>query len=117
MKKDFLITLLTKENTQKYKVNLELKNNIYRYNEDKEKKTLVEFNTQKNILKRENEDLSMEFLFVEGKSTIGKIYIKDMNKYLDVVIETEKIIKKDLNIKIIYYLEKDLYEYSIEIVQ
>lgn len=114
MKTNALITLKNDENNQIYKVNLELKKNIYRYEENQEEKTLVEFDSNRNILKRENNNLSMEFLFVEKKTSIGKIFVKNIDKYIDVIIKTEMIKKIKSNVQIRYYLENKLYEYSID---
>ena len=114
MEKEALITLKSKDMMQKYKVKLHEEDHFYRYNEQTEKETLVEFDTEKNILKREDQELSMEYLFIEGKTTIGKVYIKSLKKYIDVIIKTDKITKTDKSVNIKYDVEDNLYEYNID---
>lgn len=114
MEKNALITIKNNDSKTSYKVKVLLNDNTYRYREDTVNNTLVEFDSSNNVLKREDDNLSMEYLFINDKETIGKIYIKDLNKYIDVVIKTSKIEKNENKILIEYTILDDLYKYSIE---
>ena len=114
MEKKALITIKNNDSKTSYKVKVLLNDNTYRYREDTVNNTLVEFDSSNNVLKREDDNLSMDYLFINDKETIGKIYIKDLNKYIDVVIKTSKIEKNENKILIEYTILDDLYKYSIE---
>lgn len=80
-----------------------------KYLEDKN--TKVNFNIEKFILKRENNDLKMKYSFKEKK---GTIYLKAYKKYLDVCIEVIKIKKEENRILIEYKIENNNFSYLIE---
>jgi len=89
-----------------------LSNEILKYLE--ENKTLVLWNYEKNILTRENDEWKMTYLFVPQKKTTGIIKMKDMQRNIKLEIETEKIERKDHDIKIYYLIEGKKYLYQIE---
>ena len=117
MEKNALITIKNNDSKTSYKVKVLLNDNTYRYREDTVNNTLVEFDSSNNILKREDDNLSMEYLFINDKETIGKIYIKDLNKYIDVVIKTSKIEKNENKILIEYTISDDLYNMIIDVLK
>lgn len=85
---------------------------ILKYQE--EDKTKVSFNYKKNELIRENNKIKMKYIFSKNKETKGKIYIKDIKKYIDIPIETKKITKNKYSIYIEYKIENNNYYYRIE---
>ena len=80
-----------------------------KYLEDKN--TKVSFNMDSFILKRENNDLKMEYFFKEKK---GTIYLKEYKKYLDIRIEVIKIEKEENKILIEYKIENNDFSYLIK---
>lgn len=76
--------------------------------------TKTTYHREKNVLIRQNNELEMEYLFIENQRTNGKLRIKEMNKYLEIPIYTKKIIQKKNSIEIIYIIEKEEYKYRIE---
>lgn len=109
-----IITIQTKDNKENYKTT------IY-YNQDEKNikyiepdKTATIFNYEQNILKRDNDQMSLEFKFCEKEKTINSIIIKDLNKTMELEIYTKKIIKEDNNIIIIYEMNDSEFTYKIE---
>jgi hypothetical protein len=63
--------------------------------------TYVYLDTTKNELIRENDNLFMKYGFIENRRSNGMIHVKDLNKEIEIEIETEKIINEEN----IYYVE------------
>lgn len=109
----------------KVKVNDEIAN-FYKaiYQEEKslltyrdENNTLVKFNYKEHILIRENEEIKMEYKFIKNANSIGKIFIKDLNKdiYLDIKTIFFQIKNQNLNIK--YNIEQEEFSYIVEVIE
>lgn len=86
-----------------------LDNKIIKYMENKN--TKVEVNLEKLLLKRENDDLKMEYFF---KEKTGTIYLKEYKKYLNINIEVKKIICEQDEFLIEYVIENNHFSYSID---
>lgn len=83
------------------------------YQEQDDLKTNVKFNYEKNILTRENDDLLLEYKFIENKVTKGLITVKEYNKILEIELKTLNIKKEKNYIEIEYILENEKYLYII----
>lgn len=106
------VTIKNKEDNQKYDVTSIFQEDILKYKE--KNSTKVIFDYKKNILVRENNELRMEYYFDSGKKTKGLIEIKELNKKIEVEIETKKIERKNNDIEILFRIENDDFLYKIE---
>lgn len=84
---------------------------IISYQEDS--KTDVYLDINKNELIRENEQMLMKYIFDENRRTKGLINIKDINKELEVEIETLKLNKKDNYYYVEYKIEDNTFIYEL----
>ena len=89
------------------------KSNILTYKE--ENNTLVKFNYNQDVLIRENKEFFMQYKFLKKEKTIGEIFIKDLNKTINLDIKTTKLLKNDLNLNIEYEIYDDQMSYKIEV--
>lgn len=101
----------TTKQIDKTEININI-NKEYRYTE--KNNTKVIFNSEKNVLIRNNEDIYMKYIFKEGQQTTGSLNIKSLNKNIKVVVYTKNIIKEGRSIEIEYQIEDDIYIYKIE---
>jgi len=89
-----------------------IQDNIIKYQE--KDKTLVKFDYKKNLLTRENQDLRMNYCFHKERKCIGKIYVKELNREIEVEITTTKLTKKNNNVEIGFKIEDNTFFYRIE---
>ena len=76
--------------------------------------TYVYIDINRNELIRENDELTMKYIFSENELTKGYIYIKELNQDLELDIKT-KLIEKDSNkYKVEYIEEEETFVYEIE---
>lgn len=111
------VTLVTPDTIleKKYKA-------IYHPNENKivykeENNTMVQLELNDLKLRRENDELWMEYPFTKEKITTGKIMMKSLKKELNLSINTKNIIKEAKNIKIDYQLDSEEYKYQLEVIE
>ena len=86
--------------------------NILKYKE--EDNTTVLFDYKKKELKRENNEIKMLLVFKKNKKTKGSIFIKELNKIVDINIYTKEINKNNNNIEIEYTIDENKHLYRIE---
>lgn len=110
-KKKYRIILKSNEENYDFIVIGTKENNIITYSEKFNIVTNVEFNITNLILNRDNKDLIMNFDFYNKK---GTIYIKELSKELNVIIEIKNIEKSNNKILIEYKIDNDNFIYSIE---
>lgn len=110
------VTLITPEQKEvkQYKAIFHPEENSIMYKE--EDKTTTKVNLKYKKLRRENEELLMEYLFAEEKNTKGRVTIKSLNKTLELNLKATKINQVDKNIEINYVLENDEYKYKLEVI-
>lgn len=113
---DIKVTLITPEQKEvkQYKAIFHPEENSIMYKE--EDKTTTKVNLKYKKLRRENEELLMEYLFDEEKNTKGRVTIKSLNKTLELNLKATKINQVDKNIEINYVLENDEYKYKLEVI-
>ena len=109
------VTLITPELTDE-----ETYNAIYHPEENsiiyKEKdKTTTKVSLNERRLRRENEELFMDYLFDEEKNTKGIVTVS-LQKTLELNLNTKKINQVNKNIEINYILENDEYKYKLEVI-
>lgn len=109
----YKIKAIITTNDQKIKENVigSFINGIISYQENS--KTDVYLDINKNELIRENEQMLMKYIFDENRRSKGLINIKDINKELEVDIETLKLNKKDNYYYIEYKIEEDKFIYEL----
>lgn len=94
----------------------EEKNTIIYYEKDSEK-TKVKYDYEKKILIRENKNLSMKYYFDLNNETQAEVMIKDLNKRIVLPINTIDIIRNFWNVLIKYQIERQNFEYKIEVIE
>ena len=110
------VTLITPELTDEktYNAIYHPEENTIIYKE--EDKTTTKVSLNKKRLRRENEELLMEYLFAEKKNTKGIVTVKSLNKTLELNLKAKKINQVDKNIEIHYVLENEEYKYKLEVI-
>ena len=110
------VTLTTPEKTIKgtYNAIFHPEENSIVYKDQDNTTTKINLNEKK--LRRENEDLFMEYLFEENKKTKGIVTVKTLKKTLELILNTKKIHQENQNIEINYILENDEYKYKLEVI-
>lgn len=86
-------------------------NDIISYQENNN--TYVYLDINKNELIRENDQMLMKYVFNENRRSKGIINIKDINKDLELEIETKKLIKKDNYYYVEYKIEENKFIYEL----
>lgn len=112
------ITLKTSDNIYTYEVSAIYKDeeDILIYQEPTEEKTLVKYNYSTQELTRENKELKMIYPFKKMKETNGTITMKELNNKLDLNIKTTEYLRCSNNITVDYTVEKEKYNYKIEVI-
>lgn len=109
--------LITPDEKIEYVTNAILESNkILKYKENDDNKTTVTFNYENKILKRENDNIYLEYEFNKDKVTKGTIISKELGYELYVNIKTNGIILDKNNIYIEYCIEEKVYKYKIEVI-
>ena len=89
--------------------------NIIKYKEDDG--TTVIYNYNKHKLTRENEELKIEYIFIEKKNTKGLLFIKELNKTMEISIKTKIIEENKINTYIEFEIDKETFKYEIEAIK
>ncbi len=108
------ITIINDEENRQEEVRGILQDNTLKYKENDG--TTVIYDYLKNSLSRENDELKMTYYFENNKKKTGTIFIKDIEKKIEIDIETKKIIKNKNNIEIKYKIEDNIFKYRIEVI-
>ena len=91
------------------------RDNIIKYKE--EDNTTVVYNYKKHKLVRENKELRIEYIFSDAKEMTGLLFIKELNKTININIKTRKIEEDKINISIEFEIDKDKFKYKIEAIK
>lgn len=103
------VTVINDEDRQSFITNAIIQDEVLKYKE--RDNTTVIYDYKNNSLFRENNELRMEYSFNNEK---GNIFIKELNKELNIDIKTKKIERKNNDIEIEYVMEKTNFLYKIE---
>lgn len=79
--------------------------------------TYVYLDLNKDELIRENEQMLMKYSFDKNRRTKGFVTIKDMNKNLELDIQTMKLEKKEHQYYVEYKIEENKFIYEIEYME
>lgn len=115
------ITMITQNQKTEYITigNYDSEKQELTYQEKQEVVTDVKINLKEHKLIRDNKDLTMIYQFDEKKKTINTIYLKDLEKYIDIQIKTKKYYYDNNKIEIEYILidsnDKIYYEVEYEV--
>lgn len=109
--------LKTQEKTYEYNVPAIFKEDerIIIYKEQDEQRTTTTFNYRTKELIRENDSLRMHYLFNKDKNSRGTILIKEFGRSFDLIIKTTKILRRENNIEIEFFVEGQPFNYQIEV--
>ena len=114
-KLDVLISVESNDSNQEYKTTAILTEEIIKYKS--EDNTTEMFDYTNNKLTRENSELRMDYVFDLNKETKGTIFVKDLNRNLDVNIKTNKIERNKNDIEIEFVVEDNTIKYHIEVIK
>ena len=114
-KLDVLISVKSNDSNLEYKTTAILTEEIIKYKS--EDNTTEMFDYTNNKLTRENSELRMDYVFDLNKETKGTIFVKDLNRNLDVNIKTNKIERNKNDIEIEFVVEDNTIKYHIEVIK
>ncbi len=109
------VSIQNEEETKSEETTAIYQENTFKYQE--EGKTKVILNLDEKTLLRENKELKMKYIFQEKKETDGIIETKELGKRIRVKIKTEKIERKENDIKITFRVENKPFLYHIEVLK
>jgi len=75
--------------------------------------TYVYLDINRHELIRENNELSMKYIFSENEITKGNIFLKDLSQNIELDIKTNLIEKDSHKFKVDYMIEKDTFTYEV----
>lgn len=117
-KKKLKVTMITSDTKDEYTTiaSYNEEENILMYQEKKDIVTDVEIDLNKRKLIRNNKNLIMKYEFKINGITTNQIYLKDIDKYIDIKIETKKYNCDNNKLEIEYILidSNDLVYFKIE---
>ena len=109
-----LITLSNNENTT---------NDYLTVHHDPDKKTIfyeekdkttVTYNYETNTLKRDNNDMLIEYQFILNENTTNPIYIKELKNTIHIELQTVKLEKTQDKLIISYKIDDNYFTFKIE---
>ena len=108
------VTIKNVDTIDKYKVSVlnNLEEKILKYTE--KDGTVTSFNYEKNILRRDNDEMIIEFVFDKEKVTKGKMSVKELKGDLEMDILTKELDVNEDKIKIVYEVNGLTFEYTLE---
>lgn len=114
-KLDVLIRVKNTDSNLEYKTTAILTENVIKYKSKDNTTELFDYNNNK--LTRENSELRMDYVFDLNKETKGTVFVKDLNKELEVNIKTNKIERNNNDISIEFIVEENTIKYQIEVIK
>ena len=114
-KLDVLISVKSNDSNLEYKTTEILTEDIIKYKS--EDNTTEMFDYTNNRLTRENSELRMNYIFDINKETKGTVFVKDLNRELEVNIKTNKIERNKNDIEIEFVVEDNTIKYHIEVIK
>lgn len=111
------VTVGSNENKDSYKIKAIMNEEKIIYHEKDEKNTKVIFDWKNNLLIRNNSDILMTYPFDLNNKTIGNIEVKELNKYLNLSIETIKYDISDIKKELKFKVEDEEIIYIIEVLK
>ena len=79
--------------------------------------THVLLNFTNDELYRENTEMVLKYRFNLAEKTIGKIWLKDLNREMVLNLHTESLQKSDRSYHVEYLVEEDRFIYDLEYVE
>lgn len=108
------ITVSIKNSTEESleKVTAIIQNDILLYKT--KDNTITKYNYKENTLIRENDEMQMKYIFDLKEETLGRIFIKDLNNYMNVKIKTEALKVNNHDIEIKFRIEEELFFFNVK---
>ncbi len=100
------------ENKYTVSVHNDIEKKVLKYTESNG--TVTTFDYKRNILIRDNNEMRLELIFILGKPTKSKMFIKELNKDLEIDVLTKELNIKDDVIKVVYEINDVSFEYILE---
>lgn len=111
---NYIVTIKNIDVEDKYIVSVHnnLEEKVLRYNE--KDGTNTSFDYKNNILRRDNDQMIVEFKFDLGEVTKGKMSVKELNGDLEIDIFTKELKVTENIIKVVYVVNDLTFEYTLE---
>lgn len=110
----YKVTIKNSDIIDKYTVSVhnDLEEKVIKYTE--KDGTITSFNYNNNILKRDNNEMVIEFKFVLDEVTKAMMSIKELNRDLEMDVFTKELKVTEDKIKVIYVVNGLTFEYILE---
>ena len=111
---NYSVTIKNIDTEDKYIVSVhnDLDENLLKYTE--KDGTITSFDYKNNILRRDNNEMIIEFVFDKDKVTKGKMSVKELKGDLEIDILTKELEVTDNKIKVVYVVNDLTFEYTLE---
>jgi hypothetical protein len=114
-KLEVLVSVKNDDSNIEYKTTAILTDDVIKYKS--EDNTTEIFDYINNKLTRENNELRMDYVFDLNKETKGTVFVKDLNRELEVNVKTNKIERNKNDIEIEFVVEDNTIKYRIEVIK
>lgn len=111
------VTTVSNNNENSYEIPAILQEEKILYREPDKKKTHVTFDYSKDLLIRDNKEISMIYKFNSRSNTIGNVEVKDLGRIINLNIETKRYLKNNKNVEISFLVEEEEIKYKIEVLK
>lgn len=108
------ISIITREESDSYYTTVHHNLNKKQIFYTEKDKTITTYDYENDILKRDNEQMCLEYQFRLNEKTINNIYIKELKDTLKIELLTKSIIKQDNILKIVYSIDNNDFVYQIK---
>lgn len=114
-KLDVLIRVINNDSNLEYKTTAILTDEVIKYKSEDNTTEVFDYNNYK--LTRENSELRMDYVFDLNNDTKGTVFVKELNRELEVNIKTKKLERNNTDIEIEFVVEDNTIKYQIEVIK
>lgn len=114
-KLDVLIRVINNDSNLEYKTTAILTDEVIKYKSEDKTTEVFDYNNYK--LTRENSELRMDYVFDLNNDTKGTVFVKELNRELEINIRTKKIERNNTDIEIEFVVEDNTIKYQIEVIK
>ena len=110
----YRVTIKSSDIEDKYQVSVhnDKEKKILKYTENDG--TTNTFDYKNNILRRDNNEMIIEFKFILGEITKSKMSVKELKGDLEIDVLTKELKVKEDYIKVVYEINDLSFEYTLE---
>ena len=108
-------TIISQDLKVKENVTGTIESGIINYQESNNTYVILDIN--RNEMIRENDAILLKYVFRENQETIGTILVKELNKELEIIVNTGTIERDDDKYCVSYEVENDSFVYEVKYVE